>query len=350
MKERTKETLRDGFGSLINNAAAIRGAKNGPLWLTIIFFVLSLLLPVLPIFVSQINIKGSSFVNTYSYGLEKYVPVLATRLKDNKVEMSINDEHHLAIKEDGKEIAYTSYGSEKAYTSYVNEVTKQYDFVVYVADAPTNKEKKTINTAIAAKKYTLGGTTASEEKEGTYTPSYMVLYRDGIYVVIYAANSTKPIVSSYLGDFKTMKATDTGLATLLKVTDKDGKDIAQDLYNATYTDGVFKNFKNVLNKSYETLKVGNTWGTSGIYLGIFAGLSIIMGFLMWILTRGKNNPNNYYTPWLTMKIAARLGLSPAIITLIVGFFLTQQAPLIFILTLGLRVMWVSMKELRPIQQ
>ena len=350
MKERTKETIRDGFGSLINNAAAIRGAKNGPLWLTIIFFILSLLLPVLPIFITQTNVKGSSFINSYSYGLEKYVPVLASRLKENKVEMAISEDHYLSIKEDGKDVAYTSYGSEVPYTSYINEVTKQYDFVVYIADAPTSKEKKTVNTAISAKKYTLGTTTASELTEGTYTPSYMILYRDGIYVVIYSANSTSPLASSYLGDFKTTKATNTALESLLKVTDKDGKEVTKDLTNTTYTDGVFKNFKEVLNKSYETLKIGNTWGTTGIYLGIFAGLSLIMGFVMWILTRGKNNPNNYYTPWLTMKIAARLGLSPAIITLIAGFFLTQQAPLIFILTLGLRVMWVSMKELRPIQQ
>ena len=350
MKERTKETLRDGFGSLINNAAAIRGAKNGPLWLTIIFFVLSLLLPVLPIFISQLNVQGSTFIKTYSYGLEKYVPALATELKNNKVEMSISDEHRLAIKEDGKEIAYTSYGADKIYASYTNEVTKQYDFVIYVADAPTSKEKKAVNTAIAAKKYKLTTTEASEEKEGVYTPSYMILYRDGIYVVIYANNSTKALVSSYLGDYKTMKSTDTALANLLEVSDKEGKAVTPNLTDTTYTNGVFNNFKKALDKSYETLKIGNTWGTTGIYLGVFTGLTIIMGFLMWILTRGKNNPNNYYTPWLTMKIAARLGLSPAIITLIIGFFLTQQAPLIFILTLGLRVMWVSMKELRPVQQ
>ena len=350
MKERTKETIRDGFGSLINNAAAIRGAKNGPLWLTILFFVFSLLLPVLPVFISQINIKGSSFINTYSYGLEKYIPTIATELKNNKVELSINEEHYLTIKEDNKTVEYTSYGSDRAYAKYENSVTHQYDFMVYIADAPKNADKKAVNTAISAKKYTLNSTTESEEKTGTYTPSYMILYRDGIYVVIYSANSTKPLVSSYLGDFKTTKATDAGLAYLLTVKDKDGKEVAANLADSAYTNGVLNNFKTILNKSYETLKIGNTWGTSGIYLGIFAGLSIVMGFLMWILTRGKNNPNNYYTPWLTMKIAARLGLSPAIITLIVGFFLVQQAPLIFILTLGLRVMWVSMKELRPIQQ
>ena len=64
----------------------------------------------------------------------------------------------------------------------------------------------------------------------------------------------------------------------------------------------------------------------------------------------KNNPNNYFSPWLTIKISARLALSPAIITFVVGLFLPQYASMLFILALGLRVMWISMKELRPVQQ
>ena len=74
-----------------------------------------------------------------------------------------------------------------------------------------------------------------------------------------------------------------------------------------------------------------------------------MGFLMWLLTRGKNNPNNYFTPWLTQKVEARLALAPGILTMILGFFLPQYVPIGFIVTLGLRVMWISMKELRPLQ-
>ena len=349
MKERTKDTIRDGFGSLVNNAAAIRGAKNGPLWLTIIFFVLSLLLPVLPIFVSACNIKGSSFINTYSYNLERYVPALATELKDTrKAEFIIGDDHKLSIKEGGAEIPYESYGSARPYIAYENEVTKQYDFVVYVADAPTNKEKKVVNTAISANKYTIGTTTFSADTENYYTPSYMILYRDGLYVAIYAPNTTKAVAASFVGDYKKMK-TNNALEDLLKVTDKEGNAVAQNLTNTDYTDGVLKNFKKVLDKSYETSKVSAVWGTSGIYVGVFAGLMIIMGFIIWILTRGKNNPNNYFSLWLTSKISARLALAPALITLIVGFFLTQYAPIVFILTLGLRVMWVSMKDLKPIQ-
>ena len=72
MKERTKEIIKDGFGCLVSNAAAIRGAKAGPLWLTIVMFILSLLLPVLPIFISQVNTNGSTFLSSYSYGLHRY--------------------------------------------------------------------------------------------------------------------------------------------------------------------------------------------------------------------------------------------------------------------------------------
>ena len=353
MKERTKETLRDGFGVLINNAAAIRGAKNGPLWLTILFFVFSLLLPVVPVFVSQANIKGSTFINTYSYGLEKTMTSMALNLKnDRNMEFAINDNHEIDITEGGNPINYANYSSEIPFATYENTVTGQYDLMLYVSDVTKNADKKTLTTAISASRYTIKSKTrvADTEKENVYSPSYIVLFKNGLYVCINGANQTKAIASSYSGDFKTMKSTTTGLTDLLKVTDKEGNNIAQDIRNDDYANGVLKNFKAILNKSYESLKIQNMFGTTGIYIGIFAGASILMGFLMWILTRGKNNPNNYYTPWLTAKIEARLGLSPAIITLVVGFFLTSQVPLIFILTLGLRVMWISMKELRPIQQ
>ena len=371
MKDRTKEIIKDGFGSLINNAACIRGAKHGPLWLTIVMFVLSLLLPVVPLFVNQANIKGSSFLGSYSYSLEKYIPSIALSLKNQNVKISVTDEHKLSITKDGTLLNYEDYGVlydaegkpagvKKALDEYIDtgytatEVIpepKQYGFRVFVSDAETAKGRKEFTSAVVAKKFKLN---TIEEAGATdtdvYIPSYMVLFKNAFFVSIYANNQAKAVTTSYVGDYKTMKATDDGLAYLLNVTTKEGGAIEASLTNPDYTNGVLANFKTVMNKSYETLKVTNMWGTSGIYLGVFTGMSLVMGFLMWILTRGKNNPNNYYSPWLTAKIEARLALSPAIITLVAGFFLTSYAPIIFIGTLGLRVMWTSMKELRPVQQ
>lgn len=352
MKDRTKEIIKDGFGSLISNAAAIRGAKAGPLWLTIVMFILSIFLPVVPIFVAQVNTNGSTFLTSYSYGLERYVTAMAMDLENNRnAKFIISEDHLLSIKEDGNDINFNDFGSEKPYAAYVNDVTKQYDLLLFISTASTDKEKSTFNSLITATSYVKGSTNkADENTESAYRANYIILFENGVYVCIYGSNSTKALTYSYSGDFKTIKANNDCLKTLLTVTTKDGAEYVPDLANDDYTTGVYKNFKVFLNRSYDTLKIKNTLGMSGIYLGVFFGVCVLMGFIMWILTRGKNNPNNYYSPWLTMKIQARMALAPALITLIVGFFLTSYAPIIFISTVGLRVMWVSMKELRPIQQ
>ena len=349
MKDRTKEIVKDGFASLVNNAAAIRGAKNGPLWLTILFFLFGILLPIIPLFVAQARTNGSSFLNSYSYSLERYVTDIALDLKDKGVTFEIED-HLLSVKENGTEVNFRNYGSSKPYAVYENEVTHQYDFLVYLSESATNSEKSISVSNINATYYEIGTTTVNELAENAYCPSYIVLFKNGVYVNIFANNGTKSVTYSYNGDFKTMENGTDYLDRLLAVTDKDGAAVTPSIINNEYTTGVYKNFKKFLDKSYETLKVKNTWLSSLIYLGIFFGLNVVMGFLMWLLTRGKNNPNNYYSPWLTEKIQARMCLAPALITLIVGFFLTSQALLIYIITIGMRVMWVSMKELRPIQQ
>ena len=349
MKERTKEIVRDGFGSLVSNAAALRGAKSGPFWLTLVMFILSLFLPIIPIFVTQANTKGSSFLGSNSYSLEKYLPSIGLDLKNQGYEFRITEAHEFEIFKDNKNVSLTEYTTSAPFAVYENQVSKQYDFVIYVSNETGSAEKKAFNTAVSGTKYTLNTTTKSEEKDGVYTPSYMILFKNSIYVVIYSKDSTTAVTGSYMGDYKTMEVTNEGLTKFLKVTNKDGKEVTANIYDSNYTDGVFNNFKKVMDRSYETLKIQNMWGTSGIYLGIFAGLSIVMGFIMWILTRGKNNPNNYFTPWLTQKVEARLALAPGLITLILGFFLPQYIPIAFIVTLGLRVMWISMKELRPLQ-
>ena len=350
MKDRTKEILKDGFGSLVNNAAAIRGAKNGPLWLTILFFIFGILLPIIPLFVAQATTNGSYFLKNYSYGLERYVTSMAMDLKDNGVEFGIDEEHLLTVSENGTPVDFSTYGSSKPYATYLNEVTNQYDFVLYISDAETNAEKTVVNNAITTTYYEAGSINKTESAENVYVPSYIILFKNGVYVAILNKDSIKVAAYSYNGDYKTIKANDKCLETLLNVTDKDGNIVTPSIISNEYTEGVYNNFKKFLDKSYETLKVKNTWVSSAIYLGIFFGLNIIMGFLMWLLTRGKNNPNNYYTPWLTEKVQARMCLAPALITLIVGFFLTSQTMLIYIVTIGMRVMWASMKELRPIQQ
>ena len=350
MKDRTKEIIKDGFGSLVSNAAAIRGAKAGPLWLTIVMFILSIFLPIIPLFVAQATTNGSSFLRSYSYGLERYVTSMAMNLENTNNKFIIDADHMLSITKDGTEVAFGDYESVQPYAVYLNTVTNRYDLALYISNAVTDSQKNSINKEITSKYYSNEDNTITDSTENAYHPNYIILFKNGVYVCLYGNNSVKALTYSYSGDFKTIEPNNDCLKTLLTVTNKDGEAVAQNIASDEYVDGVYKNFKKFMDKSYETLKIRNTWVSSAIYLGVFFGVCVLMGFIMWIVTRGKHNPNNYYTPWLTMKVQARMGLAPALITLAVGFFLTQYAPIIFITTVGLRVMWVSMKELRPMQQ
>ena len=361
MKDRTKDRIKDGFGCLVNNAAAMRGAKNGPLWLTIVMFFLSILLPVLPLFISAANTQGSAFISSNSYGLERYITEVATELKTNGNEFVLNENHEMSV----QNVDYsalitfdpsndTIVTSATPLASYVNTVTNQYELVVYVTNISGNsKQANSLNTFITETRYVVGSTIERDldnDPEGTayYRATYIIVFKDTIYVVNFYQD--KATSASMGGNFSSIKANNECLKTLLEVKDKEGNLVEAKLANVEYTNGVLKNFKKFLNKTQDSIKWRNTFATSGIYLAIFAGLSLFMGLLMWIMTRGKNNPNNYFSIWLCMKIEARLGFAPGIITFLVGLFLTQYASMIFILTLGLRVMWISMKELRPVQQ
>ena len=348
MKERTKEIVRDGFGQLISNASALRGAKAGPLWLTILFFVFALLLPIIPIFAQQVTTNGSSFLNTYSYNLDRTVTSVAIDLKDKNTEFSINSDHMLSINENGTPLSFSNYGSSNIYASYIADKGtdhQKYELVVYLSDAETQKQKENFLTEVNAIYFDWNTTNRSEAAENVYHPNTIILFKDGVYVAVYAHNATNVISNSYLGDFKTISPNSACLETLLKV---DG--VAQNMYDDHYTMGVYNNFKKFLDKSYETLKIKNTGLTCLIYFGIFFGASLLMALIMFLLTRGKNNPNNYFSFWLCIKIQARLSFCPGLLTMVIGFFLTSQIPLIMIMLLGLRVMWISMKELRPIAQ
>ena len=85
----------------------------------------------------------------------------------------------------------------------------------------------------------------------------------------------------------------------------------------------------------------------GIISAVNAGIVLIMGFMLWILTRGKNNPYRLFTVWEAFKMAFWACISPALITVALGFLITNFAATMFPLLVGVRIMWMSMKSLRP---
>jgi len=69
--------------------------------------------------------------------------------------------------------------------------------------------------------------------------------------------------------------------------------------------------------------------------------------MIFILTRGKRNPFRIYTFWETQKISYWASFTPSLLALIFGFIFTEYAVMIFVMLIGVRIMWMSMKSLKP---
>ena len=103
------------------------------------------------------------------------------------------------------------------------------------------------------------------------------------------------------------------------------------------------------NDSYINQRVKTFWMNSGLYYGIYLVLGVFMGLMIFLLTRGKANPNRGLTFWITTKISWIACVAPAILAMIAGFFWSMAAGLGFIVLFGLRIMWLSMRSLSPQQ-
>ena len=355
MKERTKSLLKDSFGSLVSNDRAISAAKTSPIWLTIIIFLVAVLLPVIPITVYYGSQNGSSSISRYSYNLEKTIPDFAlTFLKEDKG-LVVEEDKTLNI---GQE--YTT-DPTPVYT-YKNDSTGREELRVFVSPL-TSKDKDAVKaylTTIAdfKEKVRDADPNVKNDKDVYSKPSALIFFKDIFAMQLYQPD-TETARGAISGNYKAFKAGDDIVKMLVTVKDiniekpEDAEDIKAILSNNhDYAKGVVKNFKTFLNKTYEEGKKRSTLFSTLIFSGIYLGLSLLMALIIWLLTRGKNNPFNYLTLLTTFKIESWASLCPAILGMILGLVIPVDMSLkmmMFIAPLGFRVMFLLTKQLRPMQ-
>ena len=360
MKANTKEMLGDLFLSHFSNARAVSAAKTRHLLFAIIFLIIGNFLPIIPLMVRAGTSYGSSFLSGNTYGLEISMAQQTHEISENYL-FKVNDENKLLMYDKSNNLVNRTEDEEEQpiVTHYVNENTKQIDLEIYYLNRPLtskNKEEKTIRsfvTGLEKTTYLVGSTEKYEledkkDKTAVYKPSYIVLYPEGLVMAVYAEKATSPAGTSYGGsDWKRFEKNVDIIGSMSKVVNEDSSETPYDLRNSNYTDGVLKNWKTTFNKSYENRKIVNFWATSGIYYGIYLALTIFMGLLIFLLTRGKKNPYNYLSLLTCEKIEAWICFAPAVLGMVVGFIFANFAVMAYIMLLGLRTMWLSMKQLRP---
>ena len=346
MRQNTKYNLKNIFGSTVSNQCAIDAARTLPWWSAIICLILGVLLPLIPIVVSVANTNGQSYINGTNYGYDRDITSALVQLHNEKKTLVVDEEKYLHYYVDGEEQLPNTTIDMEPITKYVNTKENQYELLCYFTRRGT-KDEPSLNDLykkVTSTKYVKGtmNVATTEEDKDCYIPSILVFHSEGLASALFKHNSVTGVASTYAGDFK---CTESGKDLVTRLLTVSGEDIPTEVNSIEYINGVFDNVKEFYNECFTATKNRMFLMNTTIYFGVYAGLVLLLGLLIFALTRGRNNPNRYLKWYHCQFIMYWACFAPGLLSMVFGFLLSQYAMMFFIIFMGLRAMWISMKQL-----
>ena len=364
------------FRSLIKNDACLTGGKYYPWWVAVIFFILSTAISLVPTIVSLYTVDAGVTITQAAFETDKGFDQALKAMAIDNIDLTFYNQHTVEnfneqLDAEGEPIkAYAKLTTDwqnvddqgvkmpyvikqKVITTYEkvetekdgNKVTtitkeeKEIDiFKLYVLDdvVAADMSKKVNAVLQGLNPYVL------DEQEGIdknkNNVSFAIFGKESFVWFKYNSNRNASIEEGYspVGQFSGTYRDIASVKSLLELS------------QPTLTETVNKTAV-FLNEGYNEIKLNNAAIQIGIYTAINAGIILLMGFILWLMTRGKNNPFRCYKFIETMKISAWTSFTPAILALIFGFIMggNSMAGFMFVLMFGVRSMWLAMKNLRP---
>lgn len=356
-----KYTFKLIFSSLFKNDAALEGRKQ-KWWIALILFLLSIVLATVPVTVSILKTQGDDFMNGAVYSLDHGLVRFTERLEDLNIDLrvALNEEEKVIVNEGS--LWQTSFSSIKTFPYLENEVTTDYDFHYFSYTDNSSQELLRIyyyqdysQNVITAFLTSLSNLENSSDTVNPELTSFIFINRLNFLVNLYSPAGVNDgtlqgntPTKKFWGDYRNVTL-DTNLKTF-GLSDASGHvypspTTPEQLFD--YQTRVWKNYQNFFIDSYKANKQYNLTTNVLIYLALNTTLSFFMMLLIFLLTRGKNNPNRYITFLESLKIGAWMLLSPALLALIVGLIFPNFISMAFTLFVGFRTMWLSSRQLRP---
>jgi len=340
--------------SLINNDACIEGGRTKRWFFAVIFAVLSLVMAVLPIMVTSLQAQGSDFTaGNYLYNYDNAIVAFSDSLADNNLSMVVSEDANgrfLAVDKSQWEAAYTA----NAYKQYVHlNNDSKVDFEVYYTEA-VGQEFVDYYTLVSQNKGPIDGSWR-EAADTARSTSYLIFGRERIVGQLFQPGNTTAlsgVSGDYLKlnlgfDFKSLATVEIDGVTYVTSHDDKFSEPNGFLSIDAYRRQIQNKWNDVYDAVYYNTKMVTARDSTLIMLGVDALLIFFMGLMIFILTRGKRNPFRIYTFWETQKIAYWASFTPSLLALIFGFIFTEYAVMIFVMLIGVRIMWMSMKSLKP---
>lgn len=364
------------FSSLISNDACVT-ARDKPWYAAVIIGLCSILLAVLPISVSTWGQKGSSIVSSPTYGVDTGLVGFQEALSDKNLTVKVNGEtHKLEVDADAWTTAFSSPSNTAVFYSNTYTETVTYIPTTTVTNSSsssivngnaTTKEVTRSNLLVFYVPTDFSATVTNYLADTSFVKLNAVssVYVAKVNTLFLGTDSFKLVKVAYDASTDAVKSSsvlngkyDGPTFSLADLTKQNSHGEAYTVTYAnktaanvsTYNESSLNAWKTFFNDAWDSTRYVNGWSTSGIWLGIFAGVILFMGLMVFLMTRGKDNPYRIYTFWQCQKIAYWAALTPGLLAMILGFIWSSFLMFYFIFLFGIRVMWMSMRSLRPYQQ
>ena len=353
LSDKTKHNLKVGFGTLISNNCVVEAGRTFHWWIPILLGLLSAMLALVPNLVNGMRTDvGTNFIGSNTYGFENGLVQSGNYLEENKSNVSFvienkelkvtgwNSDFWFSYKGDGSNPVIDSESSEQ--TTVVTP-TKNVGFEVFYNDSTvTGISDNDYRVRVLKNCNPLTDTARTDNPDGNTTTIYrtnFIIFNKTNFVYGKFPRNAKTNGSTYIGYYDGVKSGYNllDLFTLKEGTAKGSK---------TATEEIVANWKTFFTKSYESTKTGSVWSMTGIMFGVNIGVILLFGFVIWLMTRGKNNPFRSVRVIEAFCMAGWAAPSCAILSMF-GFLLAGYASFIFIFLFGIRIMWMSMRALRP---
>ena len=300
--------------SLISNNACIEGGHKKPWYFAVIMFFLAMILAILPLFVQTWKTNGDDIFASYSYGADVATLRFTEQLNNDGLKIYVK-----TSLTGNKFISCEDASGNATTVSYSHKVSDgtTVDFNFFYR---TEMDQAEFDTLL-----------------GDQKTSTVFIYPNQI--IVHLVNFDSKAV---IKDIVCREA-----AKYLN----EGRSINDLLSNetdpTTRINQTFANWKLFIRDAYNFTRLTSVWQTCAIMGAINVGITLFMGLMIWILTRGKNNPYRLFNLWDAQKMSWWAAITPSILALAFGFLIPRFANILFPMLIGIRVMWLSMKSLRP---
>lgn len=376
VKKEPNPRVRTFIASFFNNTAAYNGGRQEKGWVASLLFIFSIIIALIPAMVFIGKTKGSDSLKGSLYHTDVALVKFVEKLEETNVDLKIVDDGNgakvfsdvgtnfatnTATKtyplidglSNNADIPYYSFAQKMKVgekdengTIVIKEIDFEYLRVYYTAhiDEMFVRDSTMVRAEsyLASKLLELKGDDAKAN-----VTTHIIIGRNALYMRLY--NPAK--IGDAANPVARFEGRTNSLPLNLNIRDfgkkaVDGTTILSTDLN--YSQKVVDNFANMQDLAYRDVKVRSFWIQTGIYSVIFVVIGLVMGLIIFISTRGKHNPHRDLKFFEAIKVGAWLLPTPALITLVLGFILpASYFQMIFIMTLGMRSVWLTMRTLSP---